>query len=85
MDQQFPRPDDTDRAQRVEQIYNEMFAVASATECTGLIPTPPVNKSEADSYTDIYDIPMTKSEPDHGLQSIKKTTENVGNKQKNKQ
>ncbi len=81
MDQQFPLPKDADKAERVEQIYNEMFSVASATECTGLIPTPPVDKAEADSYTDIYDIPMTKSEPNNGLQNSKKTTENMGTKQ----
>ncbi len=82
MDQQFPRPDDADKAERIEQLYNEMFSVASATECTGLIPTPPVDKSEADSYTDIYHVPVPKTQPNNGLQSIKKTTENMGNKQK---
>ena len=36
--------------------------VASASECTGLIPTPPVNESQAESYTDIYTIPKPSKE-----------------------
>ncbi|MCC8022903.1 MAG: hypothetical protein LIO46_03875 [Clostridiales bacterium] len=30
---------------------------ASATECTGLIPTPPVDEEETDAYQDLYDVP----------------------------
>lgn len=36
--------------------------VASASECTGLIPTPPVNEAQAESYTDIYTIPKPSKE-----------------------
>lgn len=28
---------------------------ASATDCTGLEPTPPLNESEKEAYSDIYD------------------------------
>lgn len=31
--------------------------VVSTTDCTGLIPTPPLDDDEADSYKDIYAIP----------------------------
>lgn len=31
--------------------------VASGTECTGLMQTPPVNEAEAQSYGDIYIVP----------------------------
>ena len=30
---------------------------ASATECTGLMPTPPENEEEAESYNEIYVVP----------------------------
>ena len=39
-------------------ILNKTNAVASATECTGLIQIPPQDISEADSYTDIYVVPQ---------------------------
>lgn len=42
--------------------------VASATECTGLIPTPPITKEEAESYTEIYSIPQPEDKANHGLQ-----------------
>lgn len=38
-------------------ILNKNNTVVSATECTGLMPTPPCDMSEADSYTDIYVVP----------------------------
>lgn len=38
-------------------ILNKTNAVASATECTGLMQRPPQDESEADSYTDIYVVP----------------------------
>lgn len=31
--------------------------VVSGTECTGLIPTPPENETEAEAYTELYAIP----------------------------
>lgn len=38
-------------------ILDKTTAVASATECTGLIQRPPQDISEANSYTDIYAVP----------------------------
>lgn len=40
-----------------DYIYSCTDNVASTTECTGLIPAPPVSESEAESYTDLYSIP----------------------------
>ncbi|MDD4334540.1 MAG: hypothetical protein PHY77_02925 [Desulfotomaculaceae bacterium] len=31
--------------------------VVSSTECTGLIPNPPLSEDQAESYAEIYDIP----------------------------
>ena len=31
-------------------------------ECTGLIPTPPINEAQAEAYTDIYTIPKPSKE-----------------------
>ena len=41
----------------VDDILNKIDSVASATECTGLMPTPPENEAEEDSYNEIYVIP----------------------------
>ncbi len=38
--------------------FLDVVGVASATECTGLMPTPPIKESDVDSYTDLYDIPQ---------------------------
>lgn len=38
-------------------ILNKTNAVASATECTGLMRRPPEDIFEANSYTDIYVVP----------------------------
>ena len=38
-------------------IFSEKNAVASATECTGLIQIPPTNEEEAKAYTDLYSVP----------------------------
>ena len=34
-----------------EDLFYDIDLVASATECTGLIPTPPLSEEEAESYT----------------------------------
>ena len=41
-------------------ILNDMESVASATEYTGLYPTPPENEWEEESYEDIYDMPKVQ-------------------------
>ncbi|WBY64872.1 MAG: hypothetical protein ACFWUD_09385 [Thermocaproicibacter melissae] len=35
--------------------------VVSGTECTGLIPTPPEDEPESESYTELYTIPKPAS------------------------
>lgn len=42
--------------------------VASTTECTGLMPTPPASPEQAQAYTDIYAIPQPNDKTEHGLQ-----------------
>ena len=49
----------------LEDDLYDMNTVASATECTGLIPTPPGNDSEAEAYTDIYNIPQPQGAKDN--------------------
>jgi len=38
-------------------ILDEYNAVASMTECTGLIQIPPTNIDEAEAYSEIYSVP----------------------------
>ena len=68
-----PLPYDADG----DAIFDEAFSVASTTECTGLIPSAPASGAEADSYSDIYDVPLAKTPADavHKLQSVKKETD----------
>lgn len=32
--------------------------IGSQTECTGMIPTPPMNEAQQDGYHDIYSVPQ---------------------------
>ncbi len=43
-------------------------SVVSATECTGLVQTPPLSVGEAESYSEIYDVPHTKDKVNNGIQ-----------------
>ena len=51
------KPSKVDEFQFEFDILNKTNAVASATECTGLMMRPTQNEAEADSYTDIYVVP----------------------------
>ena len=42
----------------MEDDFFDYDTVASATECTGLIQTPPVSDEEAEAYTEIYAMPQ---------------------------
>ena len=42
-------------------LFDDLFSVASSTECTGLIPNIADSDAELDSYSDIYDIPLSKN------------------------
>ena len=48
-------------------MLHKTNAVASATECTGLMMRPPQDESEADSYTDIYVVPEQVNYGEHRL------------------
>lgn len=60
MDDKYKRPIDQDG----NALFDELYPVASAMECTGLIPAAPATTAEVDSYSDIYDIPLAKSAKD---------------------
>lgn len=63
-DKQGLPPNDHD-----EKFYlDDIMDVASATDCTGLMPTPPANEAEAESYTDLYPVPQVGNKVDNGLQ-----------------
>lgn len=69
---QQTRPSDADDEMA---LYDEMMEVAAATECTGLMPTPPTKQSEVDSYENIFDVPLAKDEQaahDHGKTKVEK-------------
>lgn len=42
----------------VHHVLDKNDSVASASECTGLTPTPPENLDQEASYTDIVEIPL---------------------------
>lgn len=35
--------------------------ITSATECTGMVPTPPLTEAEAEGYSDICSMPQKKA------------------------
>lgn len=43
-------------------LFDNEESVASATDCTGMIPTPPVEEAEVNSYSEIFDIPLARDE-----------------------
>ena len=42
------------------ELFDQNFEVASATECTGLIPSAAKTESELHSYSKIYDVPLSR-------------------------
>lgn len=82
MDQPSKRPLPYD-AQDDDELFDELYSVASATECTGLIPAAPVSEASVDSYSDIYDVPLASDAGParNDLQKSKKTSRNQGPKQ----
>ena len=57
-------------AEDEEELYREMLKVASANECTGMIPAAPASQPEVDSYSEIYDVPLARDpkRAQHGYQ-----------------
>jgi hypothetical protein len=44
-----------------EHSFEDDYAtldIASTMDCTGMIPTPPLNEYEVDNYADIYTVPQ---------------------------
>jgi hypothetical protein len=56
-----------------KDLFFDIDDVVSATECTGLIPTPPRSESEAESYTDIYLVPCPENNKPNHLQQENKS------------
>jgi len=48
-------------------VLSDRNAVASATECTGLMYAPPEDEYEAESYNDIYVIPKVPNKNEKKL------------------
>ncbi|MEG0754555.1 MAG: hypothetical protein RR461_12025 [Angelakisella sp.] len=53
-----PKPWEDEKRGYVAEFLEKPDNVASATEETGLMPTPPMSAAESDSYGDICDVPM---------------------------
>lgn len=60
--------------------FYDIGSVASTSDCTGLIPSPPVNEAEAESYAELYNIPQPTDEINNGLQSTHKPQKDVPSK-----
>ena len=57
--------------------FYDTGSIASASDCTGLIPSPPANEAEAESYAELYNIPATTDKAiNNGTQNSKKTQNN---------
>lgn len=46
-----------------DNITKESLCVSSATDCTGLMPRPPQNEDELDSYESLYSLETTVEVP----------------------
>jgi hypothetical protein len=44
------------KSEKFDDRFLQSNTVTSTTECTGLIPSLPVNEGEAESYSDLYGI-----------------------------
>ncbi len=45
-----------------KDMFPDISSVSSATECTGLMPTPPANKDEYESYQELSPMEIPKDE-----------------------
>lgn len=50
------KADDPYNLGNIHDFLYEHYTVMSATECTGLMPSPPKTRAEKDSYKEIYDV-----------------------------
>ncbi len=47
------------------EVFADPSDTASATECTGLMPTPPANQDEYESYQELHSMEVPKKLPGH--------------------
>lgn len=76
MSQQYPKDDHSSLpydAQDDRELFEDTFSVASSGECTGMIPAAPAHPAEVDSYSEIYDIPLSRT-PNLGKNKQRKET-----------
>jgi hypothetical protein len=64
-----------DKKQRGYPVYTEdelgmIQQVASASDCTGLQPTPPISTNEAESYSELYNKPQQTESINNGFQQV---------------
>lgn len=55
-----------------DERFMNFDTVASATDCTGLIPTPPLSEDECDSYVELYRIHQPDNDVNNGFQQVHK-------------
>lgn len=48
-----------------QESFDDKFKASSTTECTGVIPSRIKDESEADSYTELYDLTKQRPQEDH--------------------
>ncbi len=56
----------TPEYEHLEDLFEK--SVISSTECTGMVAAPPLDQEQAESYRQIYDIPVEQNEDmtEHG-------------------
>lgn len=54
-------------AQEEKTFFVGSNSVASANECTGLMPTPATRDDKKESYSDIYEVPVKGKDKDNRL------------------
>lgn len=63
-----------------ETVYPDLSDVASATECTGLMPTPPQNDAELESYQQLYGMEYPRKLPgkyDEGAYTLREKADDL--------
>ncbi len=60
--ERYPINEDKQSLQPDDDSLYDIKSMASANDCTGLIPSAPASEEEADSYTDMYPIPRPAEE-----------------------
>jgi len=56
--------------------FYDIETVASVNDCTGSVPTPPKSENEAESYSDMLNIPRSKGKVNNSLQHVRPKDDN---------